>query len=117
LLESAYEECLARELALRNLTFERQKPVPVSYKGVRLECGYRLDFVVEGRLIVEIKAVERLVPVHEAQVLTYLRLTGLPAALLVNFHAVTIRRGLRRLVLNPKSFPSFPLPVSSPHGQ
>jgi GxxExxY protein len=116
LLESVYEECLAHELALQGLTFMRQKPLPVSYKGVELECGYRLDFVVERQLIVEIKAVERLVPVHQAQVLTYLRLTRLPAALLVNFHAETIRRGLRRLELNPRSLPSFPLPVPSPSG-
>jgi len=116
LLESVYEECLAHEFTLQGLTFERQRPLPVNYKGVQLECGYRLDFVVEKQLIVEIKAVERFAPVHLAQVLTYLRLTHLPAALLVNFNAETIRRGLRRLALNPKSFPSFPLPVQSPIG-
>jgi GxxExxY protein len=114
LLESAYEECLAHELGLRRLAFERQKPVPVTYKGVQLECGYRLDLVVEDCLVVEVKAVEKLQPLHQAQVLTYLRLTGLPSALLVNFHADTIRRGLRRLVLKPNPFPSFPLPVASP---
>jgi GxxExxY protein len=113
LLESVYEECLAHELALQRLMFERQKPLPVSYKGVRLECGYRLDFVVGRRLIVEIKAVERLAPVHQAQVLTYLRLTRLPAALLVNFHAETIRSGLRRLVLNPKFLPVLSSSCSS----
>ena len=85
----------------------------MKYKDVFLECGYRLDFLVEGELIVEIKAVERLLPVHHAQVLTYLRLTGSVAALLVNFHAETIRSALRRLTLNPKSFPPFPLPVPS----
>jgi GxxExxY protein len=114
LLESAYEECLAHELTFRSLTFERQKPLPVDYKGVRLECGYRLDFIIERHLIVEIKAVERLLPVHQAQVLTYLRLSGLRAALLVNFHADTLRRWLRRLFIKPDSFPSFSLPVSSP---
>ncbi len=99
LLESAYEACLAHELALRGLCFERQKTLPVSYKGVRLECGYRMDFVVRAELVVEVKAVERLLPVHEAQLISYLRLTRLPAGLLVNFHAETIRRGLRRLTL------------------
>jgi GxxExxY protein len=89
LLESAYEECLAHELNLQGLCFERQRQVPVRYKGVFLELGYRLDLVVEGQLIVEIKAVERLLSVHSAQVITYLRLTGLTTALLVNFHAPT----------------------------
>jgi GxxExxY protein len=109
LLESAYECCLAHELALSGLNFERQRPIPVSYKGVFLECGYRLDFIVEGQLIVEIKAVEQLLPVHQAQLITYLRLTRLTSGLLVNFHAATIQRGLRRLTLSdPKSLPAFP---------
>lgn len=99
LLESAYEQCLARELSLRSIAFERQRPVPVAYKGIELEYGYRLDFVVAGALVVEIKAVDTLSPVHEAQLLTYLKLTGLPVGLLVNFHAETLRRGLRRLTL------------------
>ena len=110
LLESAYERCLAHELALRRLPFERQRPVPVEYKGVLLECGYRLDFVVNSMLVVEVKAVERLLPVHEAQLLTYLRLTGLGVGLIVNFHCETIKGGLRRLTL--KSFPPSRLPVS-----
>jgi GxxExxY protein len=97
LLESAYEQCLVLELTLLGLSFERQRPVPIIYKGHALEHGYRLDVVVEGQLIVEIKATEQLLPVHEAQVLTYLKLTGLPTALLVNFGAETLRRGLRRL--------------------
>ena len=97
LLESAYEQCLAHELSLRGLQFERQRPVPVAYKGVRLDCGYRLDFVIEDRLLVEIKAVESLLPVHQAQVLTYLQLTQLPVALLVNFNAFPLKAGLRRL--------------------
>ena len=84
----------------------------MTYKSVQLDCGYRLDFVVEGELIVEIKAVERLLPVHEAQLITYLKLTGLTAGLIVNFHAESIRRGLRRLTLNPKTFPSSRLPVN-----
>jgi GxxExxY protein len=82
------------------LRFERQRPLPLVYKGLALECGYRLDLVVGG-IIVEVKAVERLLPIHEAQVLTYLRLTGLRTALLVNFHSPALRRGLRRLTHNP----------------
>ena len=108
LLESAYEACLAHELTLRRLGFERQKALPVSYKGVDLECGYHMDFVVCGELVVELKAVERLLPVHEAQLISYLRLTRLPAGLLVNFHMETIRRGLRRLTLKPPNLPDLP---------
>jgi GxxExxY protein len=108
LLESAYEACLAHELTLRGLSFERQKMLPVSYKGVQLECGYRMDFVVRNELVVEVKAVERLLPVHEAQLISYLRLTRLPAGLLVNFHAPTVRRGLRRLTLEPSNLPALP---------
>ena len=102
LLESAYEACLAHELTLRNLHFERQKPLPVTYKGAELGCGYRLDFVVQAELIIEVKAVEHLVPIHEAQLISYLRLTNLPAGLLVNFHAATVRQGLRRLSLGTR---------------
>lgn len=97
LLESVYEECLCHELSLRGLSFERQKVVPVSYKGVELGCGYRADLIVQDELIVEVKAVEALLPLHEAQLISYLQLTGLPAGLLVNFRAETIRAGLRRL--------------------
>ena len=97
LLESAYERCLAFELTNLGLEFERQRPVPVVYKGLALDQGYRLDFLVDNQVIVELKAVEQPLPVHEAQVLTYLKLTGLPTALLINFGAETIRRGLRRL--------------------
>lgn len=97
LLESAYEQCLAHELSLRGIQFERQRPVPVAYKGARLDCGYRLDMVLGERLIIEIEAVERLLPLHQAQVLTYLQLTSIPTALLVNFNAVPLKAGLRRL--------------------
>ncbi len=103
LLESAYEACLAHELTLRRLSFERQVPLPVIYKGVQLECGYRMDFVVCQELVVELKAVERLLPVHEAQLISYLRLTRVPAGLLVNFHVEAIRRGLRRLSLHSEA--------------
>jgi GxxExxY protein len=111
LLESAYQECLACELDLRGLLFERERSVPVQYKGRTLECGYRLAFVVEGTLIVEIKCVDRVMPIHEAQLLTYLRLTGLSAGLLLNFRESTIKRGLRRLTLS-SPFPSSRLPVN-----
>ncbi len=76
LLESAYEECLAHELTLRNIHFERQKPLPLVYKDVKLECGYRLDLFVDGRVVLELKAVDSLAPIHDAIVLTYLRLSG-----------------------------------------
>jgi GxxExxY protein len=101
LLESAYEECLAHELALRGLRFDRQRHLPVSYKGALVELGYRLDFVVEDEVVLEIKAVERLLPVHEAQVITYLKLTRFPTDLLVNFHSATIKTGLRRRTRGP----------------
>ncbi len=99
LLESAYEECLARELSLRNLKFERQKALPVVYKDVKLDCGYRLDFLVEGRVVVELKAVEVLAPIHDAIVLTYLRLSGCRIGLLINFHIEALTKGFRRFVL------------------
>jgi GxxExxY protein len=99
LLESAYEQCLAHELALRNVSFRRQWPVPVFYKGLQLDHGYRLDFVIGEALVLEIKAVEQLSAVHEAQVLTYLKLTQIRFGLLINFHAETVKRGLRRLTL------------------
>jgi GxxExxY protein len=99
LLESAYEQCLARELELCGVAFRRQVPVPVIYKGMALDCAYRLDFVIENDLIVELKAVDTLLPVHSAQLLTYLRLTGIHAGLLLNFHSDVLRDGLRRIVL------------------
>ena len=112
LLESAYEQCLAYELSLRRFRCERQRPVPVTYKGVRLHCGYRLDIVIKDKFIVEVKAVERLLPIHQAQVLTYLKLTGLPVALLVNFNVAVLKDGLRRLTRKPDpTFLSSRLPV------
>jgi len=100
LLESAYEECLARELTLRNLTFERQKPVPVVYKDVKLECGYRMDLLVEGRVVLELKSVEALAPVHDAIVLTYLRLAGVRLGLLINFNVAVLKDGIKRFVMD-----------------
>jgi GxxExxY protein len=98
LLESAYEECLCRELSLRTIPFERQVPVPLEYKGLQLDCAYRLDIVVGGFVILELKAVDDLLPVHEAQLLTYLRLTQLWLGLLINFNAPLLKHGIKRLV-------------------
>ena len=100
LLESAYEACLARELELADIPFERQKPLPITYKGVHLDCGYRLDLLVDHRLVVELKAVDSIQPIHEAQMLTYLRMTGCSLGLLANFRAKVMKDGLRRMVLN-----------------
>lgn len=99
LLESAYEACLVYELAERGLDVDRQRPLPVVYKGVRIKCGYRLDLVVNDLVIVELKAVEKLTTVHEAQVLSYLKLSSIPAALLINFNGKLLKRGIRRFVL------------------
>ena len=99
LLEAVYEECLCFELKQAGIGYRRQVPLPVFYKGVQLECGYRMDIVVAHHLVVEIKAVERFLPIHEAQILTYLRLSGLPIALLLNFNSVKLKDGLRRFVL------------------
>ena len=99
LLESAYEECLCRELALRGIPFERQRPLPVEYKGTKLDCGYRLDLVVAGAVIVEIKAVEIIEPIHEAQLLTYLKLGGWKLGLLINFNVPVLKEGIRRRIL------------------
>ncbi len=100
LLESAYEECLCYELAQSGLSFERQKPLLVVYKGVRLNCGYRIDIVVEEAVILELKTVEKLLPIHEAQLLTYLKLTGLTLGLLLNFSVPVFKDGLKRIVNN-----------------
>src|ERR1700686_940152 len=99
LLESAYEECLLHELHIRNLNVERQKGLPVVYKEVKLDCGYRLDLLVEGRVIVELKSVENLAPIHEAIILTYLRLSGHRLGLLINFHVTALKDGVRRFIL------------------
>jgi GxxExxY protein len=100
LLESAYEECLAHELSLRGIEFVRQKPLPVAYRGLKLDCGYRVDFLVDGRVIVELKAVDALAPVHEAIVLTYLRMSGCKVGLLLNFNETVLCKGIKRLVLD-----------------
>ena len=97
LLESAYEECLCYELRQNNLEFERQVALPVIYKNVKLDCGYRMDVVVENLVIVEIKAVENMLPVHEAQILSYLKLNNKPLGLLLNFHVSVLKNGIKRI--------------------
>jgi GxxExxY protein len=99
LLESAYAECLCRELSVRGVSFERERALPLEYKGVRLECGYRLDLLVANAVVVEVKAVEALASVHEAQILTYLRLGGWHTGLLINFNVEMLKQGIRRKVL------------------
>ncbi|MGA2964674.1 MAG: GxxExxY protein [Terriglobales bacterium] len=98
LLESAYESCLAFELKQVGLKVEEQKPLPVVYKQVKLDCGYRLDMIVEDEIIVEIKAIEKLLPIHEAQLLSYLRLANKRVGLLMNFHVPVLKNGLKRIV-------------------
>lgn len=102
LLESAYEECLCHELDLRGLPYERQRPLPVVYKDVHLDAGYRLDVLVENRIVLELKAVEALLPIHEAQLLTYLKLGGWQLGLLINFNVEVLKDGIRRRVLGLK---------------
>jgi GxxExxY protein len=99
LLESIYQACLAKEFVLRGLKFVEQKPLPVEYKGLRLESGYRLDFLVEDKVIVELKAVDSMHAVHEAQLLTYLKLTRCKVGLLINFNVAVLKNGIVRKVL------------------
>jgi GxxExxY protein len=99
LLESTYAACLAHELALRGVPFEREKALPVHYKDVLLDCGYRLDFLVDGKVIIELKSVEQLAPIHTAQLMTYLRLTGCQVGLLMNFNVEKLRDGIVRRVM------------------
>ncbi len=99
LLESAYQACLAHELSLRGIVFVSQLDLPLTYKGVQLDVGYRIDLLVEDRIIVELKAVERVTPIHEAQLLTYLRLLKKPVGLLLNFSVPVLKDGITRRVL------------------
>jgi GxxExxY protein len=99
LLESAYEECLSHELRLRNLRVDRQVGVPVVYKETKLECGYRIDLLVEGRIVFELKSIESLAPIHEAIILTYLRLSGHKIGLLINFNVAILKDGVRRFIV------------------
>jgi GxxExxY protein len=98
LLESAYEECLCHELTTSGMPFERQKALPVTYKGISLDCGYRMDIVVDGSLLLELKSAETLLPIHEAQLLTYLRLSSLKLGLLINFNVPLLKAGIKRMV-------------------
>jgi len=99
LLESAYEECFCHELHLNNLSFQRQVELPVAYKGLKLDCGYRLDVVVDNAVIVELKSIEQISPIHHAQLLTYLRLSGKKVGPLINFNVAVLKNGIVRRVL------------------
>ena len=100
LLESAYEECLCKELDISDIAFERQKPLAVVYKGMTLDCGYKLDIVVEGKVILELKSVNKIEPIHEAQLLTYLKLSDLKLGILINFNVPILKEGIKRIVNN-----------------
>ncbi len=99
LLESAYRRCLAREFELRSLNYRMEVALPVVYKGLTLDCGYRMDFVLEEKIVLEVKSVEKLIPIHEAQLLTYLKLSGHKIGLMINFNSAVIRNSLIRRVL------------------
>ena len=99
LLESTYEQCLAHELTLQNIPFKLQHPIGVEYKGVRIDCGYRLDMVIENAIIIELKSVDRFHPIHKAQLLTYMKLSGINIGLLINFNVKILKDGIKRLVL------------------
>ena len=99
LLESAYEECLCYELSQAGLKFERQVALPINYKSIKLDCGYRMDIVVENRVVLELKTVEKILPIHEAQLLTYMKLSQIRTGLILNFNVPMLRDGIKRLVL------------------
>ena len=99
LLESTYEQCLARELSINQISFELQCPLPVLYKGIHLDCGYRVDLLIEKQLIIELKAVAELLPVHNAQILTYMKLSNISIGLLINFNEELLKNGINRFVL------------------
>lgn len=98
LLESVYEQCLAHELSNRNILVQRQVSVPVTYRGAIIDAAFRMDIVVAGMVVVEVKAIEKMIPIHEAQLLTYLKLSGYPIDLLINFNVPLIKDGIRRMV-------------------
>lgn len=99
LLESVYEACLCHELTQRGMIFERQKQLPVTYKGFKIDAGYRIDLVVDQRVVIELKCVEKILPIHEAQLLTYLRLANLKTGLILNFFTPLLKDGIKRMVL------------------
>jgi GxxExxY protein len=100
LLESSYERCLCHELSIRGIPYQCQVQLPVNYKGVRLDCGYRVDILVADAVVIEVKSVEKLEKIHEAQILTYLRLGGWRVGLLINFNVPVLKDGIKRRVLN-----------------
>lgn len=99
LLESTYEQCLGYELTLARIHFEIQKPLPVSYKGNLIECGYRIDLLIENSLIIELKSIAKILPIHQAQILTYMKLSNISTGLLINFNEVLLKDGIKRFVL------------------
>ena len=99
LLESTYEQCLAHEFKIAELPFKLQCPLPVEYKGVKLDCGYRIDLLVDDSLILELKSVDKLLPIHQAQLLTYMKLSGISVGLLINFNVKYLKHGIKRMVL------------------
>ena len=99
LLESTYEQCVAHELSLTNISFKIQPALPVEYKGIKLDCGYRIDLLIDGKLIVELKSVAALLPIHQAQILTYMKLANLSVGLLINFNVTRLKDGIKRFVL------------------
>jgi GxxExxY protein len=99
LLESTYEQCLAREMGLSGISFKLQSPLPVEYRGIKLDCGYRVDMLVEDKLIVELKSVEKTLPIHQAQLLTYMKLANVKVGLLINFNVQRLNEGIKRFVL------------------
>ena len=99
LLESAYEQCLCHEFANANMGFERQKSIGIDYKGTKLNCGFRADLIVENKLLIELKAIERILPIHEAQLLTYMKLSKIGTGLILNFNTKVLKDGIKRMVL------------------
>jgi GxxExxY protein len=99
LLESTYEQCLAHELKTNGIEFKRQHPLPVNYKEIRLDCGYRVDLLINNKLIVELKTAEKILPIHQAQLLTYMELSNVAVGLLINFNVKYLRDGIKRMVL------------------
>ena len=99
LLESVYEACLCREFDIQGIVYKRQVPLPIEYKGVHLDAGYRMDLVVEDQIVLELKSVEELLPIHEAQLMTYLRLSGMKIGFLMNFNVAVLKNGVKRRVL------------------
>lgn len=99
LLESTYEQCLAHELKIEGMPFKLQYPLPVEYKGIKLDCGYRIDLLVDNSLIVELKSVDNVLPIHQAQLLTYMKLSGIKIGLLMNFNVKYMKNGIKRMVL------------------